>query len=310
MISPVSTIAIVPDAAAPNAAAPHAAAEKAPAPQDGWRTGGLPALRAELDKIDSTLHDLLIQRAEIVEHVARSGKPAAFRPGREASIIRRLLARHRGALPPVTLVRIWRELLAGTTSMQGSFFLAVSDGDHGSQITQLAREHFGALTPLYTYASPGQALLDVSQRLASVAILPYPSDTDNWWMALLHHEPRLHIIASLPFWAPRPDGAPASRALVVAATQADPSEHDRSFLCVECDSDVSRTRLAGELSRLGLNPLTLIVARRPGSPAVNVLVEIEGILGDDDPRLAHLGFILRQPIVLGSYAVPVAENMR
>ena len=70
--------------------------EEAPAPQDGWRTGGLPALRAELDRIDNAMHDLLMQRAEVVEHVARSGKPAAFRPGREASIIRRLLRRHHG----------------------------------------------------------------------------------------------------------------------------------------------------------------------------------------------------------------------
>ena len=299
MSSPASTIATDP-----------AAAEEAPAPQDDWRTGGLPALRAELDRIDNSLHDLLIQRAEIVEHVARSGKPAAFRPGREASIIRRLLARHRGALPPVTLVRIWRELLAGTTSMQGGFALAVSDGNHGTLITQLAREHFGALTPLYTYASSGQALVDVSQRLASVAILPYPSDSDTWWMALLHHEPRLHIIGCLPFWSVRPDGAPAAQALVVAATPADPSGQDRSLLGVECDSDVSRTKLAGELSRLELDPLAMVVVRRQGAPVSNVLVEVDGMLADDDARLAHLGFILRQPIVLGSYAVPVAGNMR
>src|SRR6202012_4178916 len=99
---------------APAASAPTETGGKEPAPNDGWRPGGLPALRAELDKIDNTLHDLLMQRAEIVEYVARSGKPAAFRPGREASIERRLLGRHRGALPPVALVRIWRELLAGT----------------------------------------------------------------------------------------------------------------------------------------------------------------------------------------------------
>ncbi len=128
---------------------------------DGWRSGGLPALRAELDRIDDAIQDLLIQRSGVVEHVARSGKPAAFRPGREASIIRRLLHRHQGSLPSVALVRIWRELLAGTTAMQGEFSLAVCDPDHGAPVTQLAREHFGALTPLYTYPSPGQALVDV-----------------------------------------------------------------------------------------------------------------------------------------------------
>jgi chorismate mutase len=280
--------------------------EEEPAPRDGWRSGGLPALRAELDRIDNAVQDLLIQRAEIVEHVARSGKPAAFRPGREASIIRRLASRHHGALPPVALVRIWRELLAGTTSMQGRFSLAVSDPDHGAPLTQLAREHFGALTPLRACASPGKALIDVSQGVASVAVLPYPSEAENWWVALLHHQPRLHIIGRLPFWKPRPDGAPSAQALVVASTAADASGEDRTFLGCECDGDVSRSLLSGELAPAGFKSESVVLARRQGSPVAHVLVEVEGYLSSDDDRLARLGPVLRRPVVLGSYAVPIA----
>ncbi|HEX2943503.1 MAG TPA: chorismate mutase [Rhodopila sp.] len=284
-------------------------AEDAPT-QDGWRNGGLAALRGELDRIDNTIHDLLMQRAEVVEHVGKSGKPAAFRPGREASILRRLLARHRGSLPPVTLVRIWREMLAGTTSMQGGFSLAVADPDPGAALTQLAREHFGALTPLRQYGSPGQAMVDVSQSHAAVAVLPYPSETDIWWVALLHHEPRLHIIARLPFWQPRPEGMAQTDALVVAGTPADASGEDRSFLGLECDSDVSRTRLSSELATAGLKPETLVLLRPPGSPVANVLVEVDGFLADDDVRLSHLGSVLRRPVVLGNYAVPISGGAR
>jgi chorismate mutase len=273
-----------------------------PPPQDGWRSGGLAELRAELDRIDDAIHDLLMQRAKVVEHVARSGKPAAFRPGREASIIRRLLKRHQGGLPPASLVRIWRELLAGTTSMQGGFSLAVYDADHGAALTQLAREHFGGLTPLRAYGSGGQALADVSQGLASVAVLPFPSDQDSWWVSLLHHEPRLYIIARLPFWNARPDGSPAARALVVASTPPDASGDDRSFLGLECDSDVSRARLSGELLAAGLKAESLLLSRQQGSPVSDVLVEIEGYLTDDDPRLSRPKSILRRPVVIGSYA--------
>ncbi len=267
-------------------------------------------MRVELDRIDNTVHDLLMKRAEIVEYVARSGKPAAFRPGREASIIRRLLGRHRGALPPVAVVRIWRELLAGTTSMPGGFSLAVCDADHGAPLTQLAREHFGALTPLRAYGSAGQALVDVSQGVASVAVLPYPSDIENWWIALLHHEPRLHIIGRLPFWKPRPDGSPPAQALVVASTPPDASGEDQSFLGMECDSDVSRTRLSGELTGAGLKPETMVLVRQQGSAVAHVLVEIAGFLSDDDVRLSRLGSVLRRPVVMGSYAVPIAGSAR
>jgi chorismate mutase/prephenate dehydratase len=293
---------------APVAPGPEVSGNDAPDADDGWRTGGLPALRAELDRIDHAIHDLLMRRAGVVEYVARSGKPSAFRPGREASIIRRLLGRHTGALPPVAVTRIWRELLAGTTAMQGRFSLAVCDPDHGAPLTQLAREHFGALTPLRPYAKAGQALVVLSQGGASVAVLPYPSDSDNWWVSLMHHEPRLYIIARLPFWQPRPDGAPAVQALVVASTLPDASEEDRSLLGLECDGDVSRARLSSELSAAGLRAETLVLARQQGSPMANVLADVEGYLADDDTRLARLGSVLRRPVVLGAYAVPVGSE--
>jgi len=320
-------------------AAPVAAAEEAPPAEDGWRGAGsqaethradhhpergdpagdhpgtnrpepgLTALRAELDQIDDAVHDLLIQRARVVERVARAAKPAAFRPGREASIVRRLVRRHHGTLPPASLFRIWRELLAGTTAMQGEFSLAVYDADPGAALTQLAREHFGALTPLRPYRSAGQALADVSNGAASVAVLPFPADSNAWWVALLHHEPRLHVIGRLPFWRNRPDGAPSPQALVVAAAPPDASGDDRSFLGLECDRDVSRARLSGELAAAGLAPDMMVLLREPGSTMAHVLADVDGYLTDDDPRLSRLGGVLRQPIVIGSYAVPFADTV-
>lgn len=205
----------------------------------------------------------------------------------------------------MSMFRIWRELLAGTTSMQGNFSLAVCDADHGATFTQLAREHFGALTPLRIYPSAGQALIDVSQGAASVAVLPYPSERDNWWAALPHREPRLHVIGRLPFWKPRPNGAPVAQALVVASTPADASEHDQSLLLLECDTDISRSRLSSELSAAGLNPETMVLLRQQESPVANVLVEVDGYLTEGDARFKNLGSMLRHPIVLGCYAVPI-----
>ena len=114
----------------------------------------------------------------------------------------------------------------------------------------------------------------------------------------------------MPFWKPRPDGAPNTQAIVVASTAPDASGDDRSFLGMECDSEVSRARLSGELTTAGLKPETMVLVRRPGSPVANVLVEVEGYLADDDARLLRLGVVLRQPVVLGSYAVPVGGVAR
>ncbi len=284
----------------PTVAAPSASADSAePAPQDGW-PGGLPALRAELDRIDDLLHDLLMERAKVVERVARSGKPSAFRPGREASIIRRLVGRHSGALPARTLFCMWREMLAGTTGMQAPVIVTVCENDANLGVTMAAREHFGALTPIRPHSSPSRALAEVSNGSASVAVLPYPTETDSWWTMLLHGEPRMHIIARLPFWAQRPEGTSSVQAVVVAAAAPDASGEDRSFLGLELEQELSRARISAALTAAGLAPASLLL--RPS----HVLVEVDGHLTDDDPRLARLEGFPRRPVVLGGYAIPIA----
>ena len=88
-----------PDTPAPVAEAVAAAEEVVPPPEPAPT---LAELRAEVDRLDDALHDLLMQRAEVVTRIAAlgaQGKKIAFRPGREAEIVRRLLARHQGSLP-------------------------------------------------------------------------------------------------------------------------------------------------------------------------------------------------------------------
>src|SRR5580704_19540599 len=209
-----------------NAPAPTA---EAPPPEDGWRPDLL-ALRARLDELDDKIHDLLIDRARVVESVAQSGKPSAFRPGREATILRRLLARHTGNLPPQTLVRMWRELLAGTTAMQTAVTVAVFDPEPDGPLQALAREHFGFLTPAILHASAEAALQEVRTGGASVAVLPFPTERMAWWAALTGAAPRLHIVARLPFWGSRQPGIPCADALVVGIAAPDASGSDRSFI--------------------------------------------------------------------------------
>ena len=89
----------------------------------------LASLRAELDRLDDALHDTLMRRAEVVKQVAalRVKGPVPLRPGREAAIIRRLLARHDGGLPAFGIVRIWRELLGTTTAQQHPLVVSVCE---------------------------------------------------------------------------------------------------------------------------------------------------------------------------------------
>ncbi len=311
-----------PSSFAPASPVPVPAGAEPPPPPDHWR-GDLAGLRAELDRIDDALHDLLLRRAEVVAHVAAT-KPngaSALRPGREAAIVRRLLARHTGPLPAQGIVRIWRELLAATTSMQGPFSIAVCEPGPGAAFTQAAREQFGALTPLRAHGSAAQAIADVSAGRAAVAVLPLPTDTEPpreaWWTWLLHKDdPRIHIVGRLPFWSRRAEGAPDAPAFVVAAVAPDPSGADRSLIGLELDREMSRARLAtalatadfvldGTVPGSGAIPGGVILRRDADAPVAQALVEVAGYVADDDTRLARLAAALRPPVVLGAYAVPI-----
>ena len=270
----------------------------------------LAELRAELDGIDDGLHDALMRRAEVVEEVGRLGAKGrvALRLGREAAIIRRLLGRHHGGLPRQAVARIWRELLTATMAMQGTHAVAVCEIGPGNQYVQCAREHFGALTPLRAHRSPAQAINEVSEGRVTAAVLPMPAEdellAEAWWTALLHRDdPRIHVVAKLPFWGARPDGAPSARALVVTAIPPDPSGRDRSLIGLELPPEMSRARLASVLAQAGFAQKDTLLRRDAG--VARALVEVEGLVGDGDPRLAGLGEALPPPVVLGAYAIPL-----
>lgn len=266
-------------------------------------------LRAELDRLDDVLHDTLMHRSQVVAQIAALGVKGKvpLRPGREAAIARRLLARHQGALPAVGIERIWRALIVAMTQQQKPILLTVAEAEGGASYVALAREHFGALTPLHLRRTPAQALAEISSGVATVAILPLPAEGEApgaaWWTALLHRDdPRIHVVARLPFWAARPEGAVDAQAFIVCANAPDPSGQDRSLLGLEFVPDVSRARIATLVTAAGFAAGVTIVRRE--NYAVHALVDVEGFVADGDERLASL-CTARPPVVVGAYAVPL-----
>ena len=116
----------------------------------------LDALRRDIDRIDDALHDLLMQRCEVVERIAevKGTGPAFMRPGREATILRRLVDRHAGRFPVPVLIRIWREMLAAFTLLQGPFAVAVHAPEDERGLWDMARDMYGSSTPMLPVNQP------------------------------------------------------------------------------------------------------------------------------------------------------------
>ena len=81
-------------------------------------TDNLDDLRNEIDTVDNRILELITARMDLSDKVtaAKAGK-AAFRPGREAALMRRI-ASQRPDMSGAILLGIWRQILAASLNRQ------------------------------------------------------------------------------------------------------------------------------------------------------------------------------------------------
>jgi chorismate mutase len=272
----------------------------------------LKGLRRRLDEIDDKLQDLLIDRARIVSLVAASkkeGNRPAYQPAREAEIIRRLVGRHRGALPVATLVRMWREMLAATVRLQSPFSVAVFAPADRPGFWDLARDHYGGNTTMSAYDTVGQVISAVAGGTASVGVLPLPKagEPDPWWPDLLSIDDRApRVVARLPF-AIRGNARADGDALAIGCGGQHESGLDRTLLGVECAAAIDRPQISKLLAAAGL--VSTFVACSGPAEAV-YLIEVEGFVPVSDRRLDafRLELGVERLLPLGGYAVPLSSS--
>jgi|HubBroStandDraft_1064217.scaffolds.fasta_scaffold71313_1 chorismate mutase/prephenate dehydratase len=279
------------------------------------RPSSLDDLRRRIDEIDDRLHDLIMQRAEVIEEIAGTKKRdgiATIRPGREALILRRLVERHRGRFPRAVLVRLWRELLSGTIAMQGSFAVAVYMPRSTPDYWDLARDHYGSHTPMMAFHSASELLRTLGEGRAAVGVLPMPAEGESapWWPLLTASGAAVpQIIARLPFAGSGNARVDGGEAVVIGHAELDPTGADRSFIALEIGGDLSRARLIGALNDAGLMVMLFAAHEPHGSSALH-LVEIDDLVSPGDPRLLRalqpLGDRVTRVAHLGAYARPVA----
>ena len=273
----------------------------------------LEELRRRIDGIDNNLLELLMDRLKIVAQVAalKSGGTATYVPAREAAIIRRLVARSGDMLPVGTMIRMWRELLGAAVRSEGPFAVGAYVPPDGPGVWDISRDHYGSQTPMTVYQSPLQVIRAVTDHRVAVGVLPMPQDDDSdpWWVHLLSPDADVpRVVARLPF-GPRGNARFDGDALVIGYGPQQPSGNDRTLLATENAVDISQSRFAAAFAALGLT-CRFIFSYGRGDPT-NTLIEIDGFVPLDDPRLERLrerlGADLLRLFAVGSYAIPLAE---
>jgi chorismate mutase len=164
----------------------------------------LPKLRSEIDRIDASMHSLLIERGEIIGELIKVNRTqesgAAFRPAREASMMRRIVERHRGILPLDTVESIWRVIIATFTYVQAPYLVHADFSAGDASVRDSARFHFGFTVPLSAHLGAAAVVTAVAQSKGDLGLVPASAlaGAGAWWTAL-EAEKGPKIIARLPF---------------------------------------------------------------------------------------------------------------
>ena len=164
----------------------------------------LPELRAEIDRIDESMHRLLMERGEIIDRLIAVKQTqetgSAFRPAREADMMRRLVQRHHGILPLDTVEGIWRVIIATFTHVQAPFSVHADLSAGDALMRDTARFHFGFTVPFIPHLGAAGVVAAVSASKGDLGLVPAFAATNSgdWWTAL-EFESAPKVIARLPF---------------------------------------------------------------------------------------------------------------
>jgi chorismate mutase len=161
-------------------------------------------LRREIDRIDAGMHALLIERGEIIDQLIETKKTqetgSAFRPAREAEMMRRLVERHHGNLPLDTVEGIWRVIITTFTYVQAPFSVHADLSAGDAAMRDSARFHFGFTAPFVPHMGSSSVVESVTESKGDLGLVPAfaIAGAGPWWAAL-EFETAPKIIARLPF---------------------------------------------------------------------------------------------------------------
>src|SRR5438128_5569607 len=139
-------------------------------------TPSLADLRREIDRIDEAMHRLLMERGQIIDRLIATKQTqetgSAFRPAREADMMRRLVERHKGILPLDTAESIWRVIISTFTYVQAPFAIHADLSAGDAAMRDSARFHFGFTVPFVAHFGAAAAVAAVARSTGALALVP------------------------------------------------------------------------------------------------------------------------------------------
>jgi chorismate mutase len=276
-------------------------------PQTPSQAPSLADLRAEIDRIDEGMHKLLIERSQIIENLIKvkgtQDSGSAFRPAREASMMRKLVERHKGILPLDTVESIWRVIIATFTHVQAPYAVHADMTASEPAMRDSARFHFGFTVPLKEHAGAAGVVQAVTASRGDLGLVPATevAGAGAWWIAL-EPETAPKIIARLPF-VERPDHPASLPVFAISRSAPDAVATDVQVYSVRVSG--WSAKVAKVLAARTLAGLADAVAVPDGAfdgAALLISVPQEHKLAEITDALVQAGVSIRSTALVGSHA--------
>lgn len=190
-------------------------------------TDKLSDLRQTINQLDDDILALVRRRMELAaDIIAAKRDSVAYRPGREAEVVKRLMAAAPD-LPAQLIANIWRQLMTASTSLQNcTARIAVHH-----RAMAVAGWHFGAMFPI----DDCDDMVVVQKMMggdggASFALVPTACEAEL--AAWLLHDETVHVIAQTPFLGS--DAMPS--VWMLGRHPADKMDHETSIIAHDSGS--------------------------------------------------------------------------
>lgn len=263
-------------------------------------------LREAIDILDTSVLDLLNERARLAQEIGRikerAGRPV-YVPGRAEQLMRRLTSQNQGPLDELSIRAIYREIMSASLALEKDTVIAVEGGVAG--LTHLAaKQHFGS-SVRYTFHEDAAALFEViASGVADCGVIPFGAEgPDVQLLELLgvQSTERVFLCSQIILGDDQRNGS--ARYLVLGASLNTASGDDQTALLIHLNDQPGALATALEPFRdAGVNVLS-IHSRSSRSGGLHLLLEVEGHAEESLmlQALESLKSVRMNPMVCGSY---------
>jgi chorismate mutase / prephenate dehydratase len=138
----------------------------------------LKQIRDQIDALDRRLVKLLSSRARLAQRIGRLKEGPAYRPEREAQVLRGVLAANPGPLPDAALARLYTEIMSACRALEDSLSVAYL-GPQGTFSQEAAAKHFGGVTKLVPCGSIDEVFRQVETGALGYGVVPVENSTEG-----------------------------------------------------------------------------------------------------------------------------------